>query len=257
MSILKRLFGSGKQAELAPYEGSPPQPEVGVFTIGDVHGCADLLTTLLDRIDTVADPKDVIVTVGDYIDRGDMSRSVLEALMERSTANPERFICLMGNHEKMLLDFLDRPAERGSRWIRNGGLQTLADFGVGGVTTSLSGQEVLDVRQDFASRIPEELVDWVRNRPLHWSSGTLSVVHAAADPHLSLSEQDDRTLLWGHRDFLTIPRRDDVWVAHGHTVMDQAIAAESRISVDTGAYFSGVLTAAHIKTDGGVTFIQT
>jgi len=46
--------------------------------------------------------------------------------------------CLMGNHERMCLDFLAEPEERGGRWLRNGGLQTVASYGVAGSQTELT-----------------------------------------------------------------------------------------------------------------------
>ena len=50
----------------------------------------------------------------------------------------------------------------------------------------------------------------------------------------------------GHPAFLSVPREDGQTVLHGHTVMAEATLGDGRISIDTGAYFTGVLTAAHV-----------
>lgn len=229
-----------------------PRPEKTVFVIGDIHGRADLLATLLERIEDGVQ----VVTVGDYIDRGEDSKPVLECLMSCQSAEPDTFACLMGNHEKMLLDFIDRPTERGPRWLRNGGLQTLASFGVGGVTEGSDPAALMAARDAFQDALGPEMERWLRSLPLQWHSGNLWVVHAAMDPDRAPEEQEDRTLIWGSGAFMQQPRKDGLWVAHGHVVVDQPQVLASRIAVDTGAYFSGRLTAARIDPDGGVGFLQ-
>lgn len=255
MGLLKRVFGARKEAtETRGVLQAPPKPEMRVAVIGDIHGCHGLLRKLLERLND-AEPE-VIVTVGDYVDRGEDSAQVLSTLKARSEDTSGKFICLMGNHEKMLLDFLDRPTERGARWLRNGGLQTLASFGVGGVTETAPEDRLLTARDDFRKALPAGMENWLRGLSTYWSSGTLWVVHGAADPAQPIATQDARTLLWGHRDFLTTPRQDGLWVAHGHTVVDQPQFQMSRIATDTGAYYSGRLTAAMIDPDGDVRFVQ-
>jgi len=103
-----------------------------IGVVGDVHGCATLAAKLIDKLrDSHPDIK--LLFVGDYIDRGEESRQVIELLM----GMPE-VTCLMRNHERMCLDFLAEPEERGGRWLRNGGLQTVASYGVTGSQTELT-----------------------------------------------------------------------------------------------------------------------
>src|SRR5215831_13695104 len=76
------------------------------FVIGDIHGrCAQLhnLLDLLPRDDSV----DTLVFLGDLIDRGPDVPGCVEHVLSLCAANPERVLCLRGNHEQMLLDFLD------------------------------------------------------------------------------------------------------------------------------------------------------
>ena len=84
----------------------------------------------------------------------------------------------------------------------------------------------------------------------------MAVVHAGADPSEPMALQTDEVLKWGHRDFMDRPRTDGVWVLHGHTIVDQASATAGRIAIDTGAYATGTLTAAHV-TDGDVRFLSS
>jgi serine/threonine protein phosphatase 1 len=254
MTLLRRLFGGGSQRQRAQTDAPPPlpAPENETVVIGDIHGRADLLSRLLDMLD----PGTQIVTVGDYIDRGEESAEVLDILRRRQQAAPETFACLMGNHEKMMLDFLDRPEERGRRWLRNGGLQTLASFGVGQVNESSSPREMVRAGERLRTAMPEGMESWLRELPKTWNSGTLWVVHGAADPNVPMTRQDERVLLWGHQAFLRDARPDGLWVAHGHTVFDLPHMKRSRIAVDTGAYHTGRLTAARVLPAGEVEFIQ-
>jgi serine/threonine protein phosphatase 1 len=235
-------------------------PEVPLYVIGDIHGQSNAMMRLLDRIDASIGQREHdearLIFVGDYIDRGEFSQEVLAALVELTAAFPETVTALMGNHEKMMLDFLDRPEERGSRWLRNGGLQTLASFGIGGVTAGSRDEAMLRARDEFADAVPDDWVAWMRALPLQTRSGNVHIVHAAADPDLPMDEQPERTLLWGSAAFLRQPRLDGIWVVHGHTVVDRPEARAGRIAVDTGAVFSGVLTAALIEP-GGASFLTS
>ena len=196
-----------------------PAPKEPFVAIGDIHGRADLLKRALRSI---KDTK--IVCVGDYVDRGDDSAEVLRLLYARPDV-----VCLSGNHEEMMLHFLDHPQKHGPRWLRYGGLQTLASFGVPGASEAASGAA------------------------LDGQSGNVAVVHAAADPAVPIDMQTTETLHWGHADFETTQREDNIWVLHGHTIVDTPHADRGRVSIDTGSYATGRLTAAWVSSDG-VTF---
>ena len=257
MSLLKRLFGS-KPAP-APTDLGAPRPLQTTYVVGDIHGRADLLENLLAQIDAdrADDPEAVCICLGDFVDRGEHSGAVLDQLRARQSETPATFICLMGNHERMMLDFIDRTKERGQRWLRNGGLQTLASMGVSGITESAAPDRLMAARDQLLDLTEPLMVDWLRTLQTQWNSGNLVVVHAALDPNAPPASQSDRTRIWGHRDFLKRPRQDGLWVAHGHTITDQPQCVASRIAVDTGAYYSGTLTAAKISPAGTVDFLQT
>ena len=230
-----------------------PQPEVPVFVVGDVHGRADLLDKLLvRRPETTAH----LVFVGDLIDRGEHSVEVLTRVKALCDAC-QKIVCLKGNHEQMLLDFLDNPREAGPRWLNSGGLQTLASFGVGGISVHSDGAALQKAANRLRDKMSPELMDWIAHLPLIWRNGTLAAVHAAADPERSLSDQPASTLMWGCPHFFERPRSDAHWIVHGHSIVDTPVSHRSRISIDTGAYHTSVLTGAFIKPDGEVRFIST
>lgn len=225
------------------------------MAVGDLHGCPDLLCKLGLMIEKqfFGCP---IVFLGDYIDRGEDSRRVLELLMGSSPEGPQPVTCLMGNHELMLLDFLDDPFRAGRMWLKNGGLQTLASFGVAPHLRGMDDRVGLEALRDrLVDAMGKKMIDWLRERPLTWSSGNVWAVHAGADPEQPVAEQNADTLLWGHPRFNKQARDDGRWVVRGHKVVDQPTVRDMRISVDTGAYATGVLSAAVIS-NGDVRFLQ-
>lgn len=225
-------------------------PERPFYAIGDIHGCFAQMQTALEKIDAdcaeqgIANP--AVVFLGDYVDRGERSREVLDFLMTLSQNEPDAVVCLKGNHEKMMLDFIDNPARAGSRWLRYGGLQTLASFGIGGLSESSGAERLTEACEELLDAMPEGMEKWLRDLPLHWSSGNMHCVHAAMDPELPVNLQGEATLLWGHPAFERMNRSDGNWVIHGHTVVDQPRIENGRISLDTGCYYTGTLTAARI-----------
>ena len=202
-----------------------------------------------------AKPVPRLVFVGDYVDRGEQSKNCLQFLMQLEKELSPRPVFLAGNHEHMALGFLKDPQKYGDRWFRYGGLQTLASFGVG-LEKGEKSAVLQRSRDDLAKAMGDDMVAWLRGLADFWRSGNVVVVHAGASPYAPVESQSRRTLLWGHSDFDSVPRSDGVWVVHGHRIVDEAAAQNGRISIDTGAYATGRLTAAQISQEG-VAFIST
>jgi serine/threonine protein phosphatase 1 len=222
----------------------PIHPDQPFYVVGDIHGCDELLARLLARLDS-ARP---IVFVGDYVDRGPKSADVLHRLKALDT-DPERDVtCLLGNHEAMLLGFLNDP-QANARWLRFGGIRTLASFGITELSERSDSAALTNARDRFRSAIGADMIAWLQARPLMYLSGNVAVVHAAADPKRAIHDQPEPTLIWGHPQFRKHPRKDGIWIVHGHTIVDQPTARNGVVSVDTGAFATGCLTAALITKD--------
>lgn len=254
-----RLFSRRFRAPAFPpddrarFGGQPPAPDEPLFVIGDVHGALDALDALLVR--AARDfPAHRLVFVGDCVDRGPESAGVLARLMELGETRPET-VCLRGNHEDMMLAFLSDPAGAGARWLRHGGLQTMASFGVGGLTERTPPEDLAAARDRLREAMAPGTEDWLRALAGFWQSGNVGVVHAGADPARALGEQPLHHLVWGHPDFIRRARPDGLWIVRGHQVVDQPVERNGVFSIDTGAYATGRLTGACIA-DGEVRFVQ-
>ncbi|SCZ71922.1 serine/threonine protein phosphatase 1 [Epibacterium ulvae] len=222
-----------------------PRPTEPIALIGDVHGCFDLLQRLLDQI-----PEGTkTILIGDYIDRGEKSAQVLRFLLSR----PD-LICLKGNHEDMLLRFLQDP-ERGHTWLHHGGLQTLASFNISLHKQTLGPEALLTCRSQLEAKMGDRLIAWLKALPAFYSSGNVFAAHAGAHPDVTLEDQEPNHLIWGHPTFETRQRQDETWVVYGHIIQPHPSATHGRIAIDTGAYATGTLTAAYLEPGSSPRFI--
>ena len=240
-----------------------PTPGRAVYIVGDLHGRADLLERILELIDAHIGESGAknphLIFVGDYIDNGPDSAAVLDRLHGLSIEFPGNITCLMGNHDRMMLDFLADPVIRGPRWLRAGATATLKSFGLPteDLPRAPSSETLIELAALLKSNLTDSRHRWLSGLPLSWSSGDLWVVHAAADPQRQMERQNSRTLLWGHPEFGSCPRADKIWIAHGHAPVSEPVFTPSHIAVDTGAWHSGRLTACALGPDGEHRFLQT
>ena len=245
------LLSSFLKKAKGPVFDAPVAPDAPCFAIGDIHGDYASMEQILIKIDAVSQGEPVIA-VGDFVDRGPRSADVLAWLYHLSKTYPDEFICLMGNHEAMLLAFLDDPAETGRRWLNHGGLQTLESYKI--ARRSDDTHEAL--RDQLAEAMGEDLIAWLRGLPAHWQSGNVVVTHAGANPALPIDAQPASNLIWGHPDFDTALREDGLWIVYGHRIVEEPSADRGRIAIDTGAYATQCLTAARVEP-GNVAFMNS
>ena len=222
------------------------------YAIGDVHGCDDLLETMLARIASDReyrhpDSPATMVLVGDYVDRGPGSAAVVDRLMRG--IDDFELICLKGNHEAMLLactETGDRQAW--ASWIHNGGDTTVHSFGV----TVRYGFFRADYLVDALG--PERLA-WLRGLPTHHLTPDYLFVHAGILPGRPVEDQSERDLLWIRNRFLDSDEHHCRLVIHGHTPMEEPDIRPNRIGIDTGAFTTGRLTAVVLGEAEGPRFL--
>jgi serine/threonine protein phosphatase 1 len=219
-----------------------------VYAIGDVHGRIDLLQEALGKIDRhrnaypIASPIEVML--GDYIDRGPSSFDVIELLSSRARNGT---ICLKGNHETFLLQFLQDPGIL-THWQHFGGLETLTSYGLEpSLHCSSKAQERLAAQ--LADRLPAHHYRFLISLPLCFALGDYFFVHAGVRPGIDLSHQSAEDLLWIRDDFLGYKGSFGKIVVHGHTPVSEPEIHDNRINLDTGAFASGTLTCAVLEED--------
>ena len=217
-----------------------------VYAVGDVHGRADLLekmhaAILKDSLDVPAERK-VVVYLGDYVDRGPASKKVVDVLLDRPLKGFER-VHLMGNHEAFLIEFLN-DLEAGPGWFFNGGLATLASYGVKvGKFDELSYEVLQRVQEEFKKKLPESHLEFYKTLDFSRTEGDFFFVHAGIRPGVPLDNQTDEDMLWIREEFLGCEDDFGKVIVHGHTITWEPEVKPNRIGIDTGAFASGVLTA--------------
>lgn len=196
------------------------------YAVGDIHGRHDLLARLLDDIHRDAGTHRAsarIIFLGDYIDRGPDSKTVLATLMAGPQRSGDEWICLTGNHEELMLRATTSETAA-THWLRQGGGETLTSFG---------------------GEIPEEVRAWCELLRVTFDDGARLFVHAGVRPGVPLPQQRREDLLWIRDLFLSSNDDHGRLIVHGHTPdFNGPTVRHNRINVDTGAFHTGVLTAA-------------
>lgn len=197
-----------------------------VVAIGDIHGCLTALVTLLAEINP--QPEDTIVTLGDYVDRGPDSKTVIERLIW--LGRECHGVSLHGNHDIMMLEARESPgALRG--WCEVGGEETL--FSYGGI------QQVPDLHWNF-----------LQNQCVaYWENDTHFFVHANAYLDMPLFEQPDYKLFWDKFDYPP-PHESGKIMVCGHTSQKNGLPLNigHAVCIDTRVYDGGWLTGLDVKT---------
>ncbi len=100
---------------------------MNIFAIGDIHGCLSQLTTLHKKIlthDKFDVKKDLLIYLGDYIDRGNNTKGVIDQILKLKN-NKIKTINLMGNHDEFMIDFLFNNKNNIKNWLNFGLYRTI------------------------------------------------------------------------------------------------------------------------------------
>ena len=212
-----------------------------VLTIGDVHGMYEKLIKLADIM--CFDPEeDLLVFLGDYIDRGPEPVRCLQYVYDLQHIHPDSVVCLMGNHEMMMTSYLIQKrgnyknliVDYAESWLDNGGIETLRQL------------------DELAVDAKEEMVQWVMNLPVKYQYQEYFFCHAGVDPDVPLSVQTEFDMLWRRQEWWEQYRGAETIVV-GHTPVQKVMKPTEKerrapkplflpnhiIMCDTGAYMSG------------------
>jgi serine/threonine protein phosphatase 1 len=186
------------------------------YVIGDVHGCFRELNLLLETID-INFAEDRLIMLGDYIDRGEDSKSTVKLLMELKASKYGSNIGLIkGNHEQMAID---------------------------------------EVNMGYHLKWSEEEIEFFKSMPAYIEDDHFFFVHAGIDRRKSLQSQNENDLLWIRESFYSEETGLDKIIVFGHTptqLIDgrtQPLFLGDKIAIDTGCVFGGSLTS--IEIDNG------
>jgi serine/threonine protein phosphatase 1 len=207
------------------------------FVIGDIHGCISELRYLLD--DLPLHRGDVVVFLGDYIDRGPDSKEVVSFLIElKKRLSDIELVFLKGNHEDMFLGYLGLAGQHGNMFLVNGGIATLASYGL--------TPDKLTVSNTLAAISPDHLQFYNELRSMHLMDAFLCV-HAGVRPEKSLAEQSAEDLIWIRDKFIFNAHKLPYTVLFGHTPQHAVLFdLPYKIGLDTGLVYGNMLTCLEV-----------
>ena len=220
-----------------------------IYAIGDIHGSAQLMARLVDRIladaATRSKVRSTMVILGDFIDRGANSAAIVRSLYSQRSS--DNLVVLLGNHESAMIAAYRGDEKALSFWLKFGGVDTLSRFGVDTREEDLSD---IDVAMGLLRKsVPFELINWMENLPTSYRAGDYLFAHAGVRPGVKLNRQRPADLLWIRDEFLDSDDDHGAVVVHGHTPVEQVDFKPNRIGVDTGAYKTGILSALGLEGD--------
>lgn len=223
-----------------------------IFAIGDPHGCLSKLETLLKDWNP---DKQQLVILGDLMDRGVDGYGVLRLAMKLQKEYGA--VILGGNHEDLLLNFLDDPNEEASVYINQGGRENIRSF--------FKGEDVAmrylpeTVAKMMKEQFPDE-ISFIRGLPDYYESGCYVFVHAGVDLYIS-NWKNTRPFdfRWIRSRFHHAKNETGKIFVFGHTITPDLnpdrncgiwmSPCKTKIGIDGGAVFGGLLLGLHITED--------
>lgn len=221
-----------------------------IFAIGDVHGQITMLEELLEYWQP---DEEQLLFVGDLGDRGENSKATFELAHE--AVEKHDAIVIKGNHDEMLENFLENPAEHMMLYYMNGGGRTV---------DSLLGRKT--VREEFEANVKEIkekypwLLPFLKSLPLYYEWGEYLFVHAGVDLHLDYwRDSSARDFVWIREGFYDQPNTTGKTIIFGHTVtatlhgdmsnFDIWESGDGLIGIDGGAVYGGEMHALVLAKD--------
>jgi len=208
------------------------RPQGKIFAVGDIHGCLSHLERLIGMLPIR--PEDVLVFIGDYIDRGSDSKGVVDYVLDIRNKYCAT-VCLMGNHEQMFLDYL--AGREMEMFLCNGGMETLDSYGLA------AGR-----RKMVLEDLPSGHADFFTHLRYSYETDDFIFVHAGLRPGVPLANQNPDDLLWIRFEFIRSDFDFGKTVIFGHTPLSRTAPFQDvkKIGIDTGAVYGGRLTCLEL-----------
>ncbi len=169
------------------------------YLIGDIHGYLDKLASLFNKLDKQLTPQDVLIFLGDYIDRGPSSYEVVELLI--SISKKHKTVFLKGNHESMFLDYLNGVDTSGI-FLMNGGNTTMLSYN----------------RNRGGFKVPRHHMSFFEKLRLYYEGEDFIAVHAGLNPNIDrLTDQEEHDLIWIREPFFQSNKKWKKTIIFGHT----------------------------------------
>jgi serine/threonine protein phosphatase 1 len=207
------------------------------IAIGDVHGCSRALEAMLTAI--APEPDDLIVALGDYVNRGPDTQGVIEQMI--TLEKQCTLVPLLGNHDQMLLDARAGLPQAFSLWMRMGGGPTLSSYGAS--PGSVTGSEM--------ARIPDEHAAFLKRCRHYHETDSHIFVHAKYTPDLPMNRQPAWLLRWESLGAgIPGPHVSGKPVIAGHSSQKtgEILDLGHLVCIDTYCHGGGWLTALDVHT---------
>ncbi|HMA46303.1 MAG TPA: metallophosphoesterase, partial [Frankiaceae bacterium] len=197
-----------RRTELPPADRAEARTPPGsvVYAVGDIHGCCDLLAALQQGVREDAGRRSarrrVLVYLGDYVSRGLDSRRVVDLVRGHRPGGFE-VVALKGNHEDLLLRYIEGDPAAGRHWFDYDGLDALAHYGV--VTADREARDddaVESLRRRFVAALPPEHLEFFQALAVSHDEGGYRFVHAGVRPGVTLAAQAAHDQMWIRSPFL-------------------------------------------------------
>ena len=215
-----------------------------IFAIGDIHGCAQQLAALLDRL-PFDRKRDTLVFLGDYINRGPDTKAVLDILLDLKGSCADIHF-LKGNHEQELLEYTATGNVDALRTLREMGIEATVES-YGGRIHSLTGLGLF----------PVEHRDFLQTLDFFHLEDNYLFIHADINKELlrcPIEESEHRLqrhvmeagLLSSRRLARETTTAIDTLIVFGHIPFASPLVLNDRIGIDTGAVYGNMLTALEL-----------
>lgn len=222
-----------------------------LFIVGDIHGEYDLLEKLLKLWDSQTEQ---LVFLGDLADRGPKSKQCF--LKVKELVETEQAICLSGNHEDILVKWLESPEEHFDWYLRNGGQATIESLLYVGV---IEEETPLEMAQQIKFRYAD-LIQFIKQLPLYYETDYCVCVHAGVNLSLdNWKETSRRDFIWIREPFHEAKNTLNKYIVFGHTPVQSLHSkltdthlwySDKKIGIDGGAVYHGALHGLVLSQHG-------